>query len=138
MPFAYRYENAEGQRFLVFLFDGASIYDYKKSIALTGLTKNYPVQEVLVKTVPWLSGKCLPAYSMKNPELYLMCEQDNGSMSVALFNCFADEMIHPVIELDRPYSRIECKNCEAKLCGSRVILTSPLPAYAMAAFRVYA
>lgn len=137
IPFAYRYENADGQRFLVFMLEAACIYDYKKSIALSGLTKNYATQEVLINTVPWLSRQPLPAYCAKNPELYLMCEKNDGSLSVALFNCFADAVMNPVIMLDKEYSNIECMNCEAKIEGSKVILTNTLHAFSMAAFRVY-
>lgn len=137
VPFAYKYENADCEKFLVFLFEAACIYNYSKSIAVTGLTKNYATQEVLIDTIPWLGGKNIPVYCEKNPELYLMCEQDENSMSVALFNCFADEVLNPIITLDKEYSNIECLNCEAKLEENKVILKSILNAYSMAAFKVF-
>ncbi len=136
-PVAYRYENESGERFLVFLFEGASVYDYVTRIALSGINKNYPVQEILIESIPWVARRPLPAYCDKNPELYLMCEQDTDAMSVAVLNCFADPVLHPVITLDQPYSRIECVGCEAQLNGNQVTLTSKLHAFSSAAFRVY-
>lgn len=136
-PFAYRYENAKGERFLVFMFDAASIHNLPLSFAVSGLIKNYATQKVLVETIPWLSGKALPAYCKGNPELYVMCRKDEHAMSVALFNSFQDRVMNPVVMLDEAYTHIEGIGCEAKIEGNRVTLTSKLPAYEMAAFRVW-
>lgn len=135
-PIAYRYENAKGERFLVFLFEGDSIYSATR-VGLSGLNKNYVTQETLVETIPWVARQPLPAYCDKNPSLYLMCEQDEDAMSVALLNCFADPVLHPTITLGDTYSRIECLGCEAVLDGNKVTLTSKLHAFSSAAFRVY-
>ena len=137
IPFAYKYENENSEKFLVFLFEAACVYDYYKSIAVTGLTKNYATQKVLIDIIPWLSGKKIPAYCEKNPDLYLMCEHEKSSMSIALFNCFADIVQNPVVMLDREYDSIECINCDAKIEGNKVTITSPVYAYTAVAFRVF-
>ena len=136
-PIAYCYENKNGERFLVFLFEGASMYDFSSRIGISGINKNYAMQEVLVDTSPWVARKPFPAYCSKNPELYVMCEQGESYTSVALFNCFADPVLHPTVKLDKSYAHIECMNCTASLDGDTVTLTSRLHAYSAVAFRVY-
>lgn len=136
-PFAYCYENQNGERFLVFLFEGASIYVPNERAAVSGITKNYATQEVLINTINWLSEKTLPAYCDKNPELYLICEQDENTLSIGIFNCFADPLTNPVITLSEEYSSIEALNCEAELSGNSAILTSDLPAFSFAVLKLY-
>ena len=133
---AYRYENAKGERFLVFLFEGNSVYTHT-GVCLSGLTNNYAVQEVLLRSIPWISRKKLPAYCEGHPELYVMCHKDENSTSVALFNCFADAITKLKIHLDKPYTHIECLGCEAEVDGDTVTLATKLHAFESAAFRVY-
>ena len=135
-PMAYRYENKDGQRFLVFLFEAASIYSSTR-VGLSGLTKNPAVQNVLHEFVPWVAAKPLPAAVTGNPELYVMCRKDEDTTSVALFNCFADPVLQPEIRLDGTYSRIECVNCTAELNGNCVTLTDTLYGYQSCVFKVY-
>ena len=133
---AYKYENANGERFLVFLFEGDSIFD-STQMRDSGLLKNYAVQKTLAKELPWVARKELDAYCIGNPELYLMCRKDESSMTVGLFNCFADALAEPVIMLDEEYKNIECIGCEAKIEGRKVILTSKMYGFTSAMFRVF-
>ena len=132
---AYRYENAKGQRFLVFLFEGESI-GTPMQVCMSGILKNYATQRVLAQTVPWVARQPIPAYCVGNPDLYLMCEQDGDAMSVVLFNCFADPLVNPTIILDEKYDSIECIRCEAELSGNRVTLCDTLHGFSYAMFRV--
>ena len=134
-PLAYAYENDCGQRFLVFLFEGASTCSRQK-IGMSGLFKNTVTQKMLIKALPWVAKKPLPAYCEGNNDLYLMCKKSDRSMSVALFNCFADSVLDAEIVLDGSYSEIELFGCEGRLDGDRVVLTRPLGAFCSAAFRV--
>jgi hypothetical protein len=133
---AYSYENRNGERFLVFLFEGES-FNAPTRVCLSGLIKNYAIQRVLLETIPWVARQKLPAYAKGHPELYLMCQTSGAGMSVALFNCFADPITKLKIHLDRPYRRIECLNCEASLEGETVTLSTRLYGYCSAAFRVF-
>ena len=135
-PIAYKYENGNGQRFLVFLFEGDSVYQFPTRVCLSGLIKNYVTQEVLTKALPWVAKQPLPAYCKGNPELYLMCRKEEDSLSVALFNCFADSLTEPTVMLDEKYDALECYGCEAILDGDRVTLKSRLYGFTSAAFRV--
>ena len=136
-PIAYRYENGSGQRFLVFLFEGDSVYSPRVRACLSGLVKNYVTQNVLTDTLPWVARRSLPAYCKGNPELYVMCRKEENSLSVALFNCFADSLTESIVMLDEEYDEVECFGCEAEIYGNRVLLTSKLYGFTSAAFRVY-
>ena len=133
---AYRYENAQGKRFLVFLFEGNSIYAPTR-VCLSGLVKNYAIQKVLLESVPWIARKKIPAYCAGHPELYLMCKKEDNGTCVALFNCFADPVTALKVHLDGAYTRIECLNCEATVDGDTVTLSTKLHAFEFAAFRVF-
>lgn len=134
--FAYRYENENGERFLVLLFDGDSIYSPTR-VGISGLLENPPLQRVLTREIPWLARKPLPVYSTENPSLYLMCEETEDSLSVLMLNCFADQLMHPVLELGDTYRAVECYGCNATLEGQRVVLQSPMYGYTAAAFRLF-
>ncbi len=133
---AYRYQNASGKRFLVFLFEGNSIYSPLR-VCLSGLVKNYAVQKVLLESIPWIARQKIPAYCAEHPELYLMCKKGDNSTSVALFNCFADSITTLKVHLDKAYTHIECLNCEATINGNTVTLSTKLHAFESAAFRAF-
>lgn len=133
---AYRYENAAGQRFLVFLWEGDSIMNPGTSYSRSGLADNPVTQRLLLDLVPWLADAPLPAVCPGNPDLYMLCTKDGNSLSVGLFNCFADPVLQPVLTLSETYQKITCVGCEAKLEGDRVTLISPLYGFRFAAFRV--
>ena len=132
---AYKYENANGERFLVFLFEGDSIFG-ETYMRDSGLLKNYATQKVLTEELPWVARKALPAYCVGNPELYLMCRKEEDSVSVAMFNCFADPIIDATVVIDGEYKTIECVGCEAELLDNKVILKEPLYGFTSAVFRV--
>lgn len=130
MPVVYRYVNADGKRFLVFLFDLMS-FDKNSSVI-----RGYLVQRITVSGVEWVAGKRLPAVSLGNPNLYLFCKRTEDTLSVAMLNCFADEIIEPCVTLDGVYDSVEFVNASGHLEGDRVYLDAPLPAFSSAFFRV--
>ena len=131
MPILYRYQNTDGKRFLVFLFD---LMTFRKN---TSLIRGYIVQSAVVSGVEWVAGKKLPAVSLGNPNLYTICKRTENSLSVALFNSFADEVLDPSITLDSDaYTELECIHCTGHIEGNRVLLDAPIPAFGFAAFRV--
>ncbi len=125
----YRYENQAGQRFLVIGYDAFLANLYKNYF------HNYFRQEQLFDNIQWLCGKKLPAKICKNPNLYVLASRGENSLSVALANIFIDDVIDPVVELDREYSKIRFVNCSGKLVGNKVYL-SDISAYGFAAFEV--
>lgn len=127
VPMSFRYENADGKRFLVLCFNtrkqsDACFYSYARS-------------EQIAKNVCWLSGRKLPAYSYGNPHLYLQCKKGDDEMTVGLWNFCIDPVLQPVVELSREYEAIEFINCDGKLNGDKVVLSQIAP-YGFAAFTV--
>jgi hypothetical protein len=57
-------------------------------------------------------------------------------MAIALYNMNFDEIIDPVITLDKNYSEIKFLNCEGTLCGNKVTLSGEIPPYSAAFFEV--
>ena len=131
VPLAYTYENSDGARFLVYCFDAMAL---RRN---TGMYRGYLQQKVLKEGIEWVSGKKLPAFIGKCPDLYIMCKGGEGRMAVALFNFFADSIDEPIIELDREYSYIRFINCDGRLDKDKVIINNPIYSNTFAAFEVW-
>ncbi len=127
VPVSFRYENADGNRFLVLNINTRTGND--------SILKHYARSRQYSEQIRWLSGKGLPAYVYGNPSMYMQCKCDDNSMTVGLWNFCIDIAIEPVVELDKEYSEIEFINCNGCLEGDRVYLED-IPAFAFAAFEV--
>lgn len=130
VPSCIKYENASGQRFLVYA------YDFDKVRKNTFFMRNYMRQEQLVREYEWLAGEKLPAVCKKHPDLYIMAKKNGGQMSVGLWNIYPDEVFSPVVELDKEYKSIEFINCKGTLKGDKVYFETDIPAYGFAGFEV--
>ena len=126
-PAAFRYENAAGQRFLVFAFNGY----FSPEV----LFRQYTRSKQIADCIEWLCGKKLPAFCFGNPDLYTICKRDANSLSVGLWNFFEDSVPEPVVTLDRAFSGIEFLNCSGRLEGDKVYL-SEIPPFDFAGFTV--
>ena len=124
---SYSYQNAQGQHFLVFAFDGYSMNEHA--------FKHYVRGEQIERWVR-ATGKALPASMLGNPDCYLLCKENEAGKAIWIGNFFADECMQRVVTLDRSYKRIEFINCSGKLEGNKVILDAVLP-YASVGFAVY-
>ena len=125
IPVSYRYENENGNRFLVLNINTRTKHD--------NLLKHYARSAQYAETIPWLGGQKLPAYAYGNPALYLQCKKGDGSMAVGLWNFFADPALSPTVQLDEDYAEICCVNCEGYIDGNRVTL-SDIPPFGFAFF----
>ncbi len=128
---AYCYENSAGQRFLVFTLASDRLPKYPRYL------RSYEVQAVLLRELPWVAREEIPACMQKEIEVYTLCEKGDDHTSVALFNCYADSIIAPIIYLDREYSQLECLDTQGHIEGRRVILDTEIPAYGFVAFKAY-
>ena len=126
-PISYRYENANGERFLVF--------NINTRADSTNMLKHYARGLQIAENIPWLSGKKLPAYVYGNPSLYIQCKKNEKGMSVGIWNFFADTAIEPTVELDKNYSSINFSNCSGELLKDKVLL-SDIPPFSFVAFEV--
>lgn len=127
VPISYRYENGNGQRFLVLNINSRCDAD--------NLFKHYERSRQYAQQIPWLSGKKLPAYSYGHPALYIQCKEKNGKLAVGLWNFFADIAMEPVVELNQSYKNIRFINCNGRLEGAKVYLED-IPAFGFVGFEV--
>ncbi len=135
-PACYFYENAEGHKFLVYAFTAE--LSWAKSIWTKGLFRNYYRQAQLCEGIEMLQGRKLPAVCLKNPELYILCKKDGDSMSIGLWNFFADEIINPEIILDGEYAEADFYNCSGKLERDKIVLEGEIAPYSFAFITVSA
>ncbi|MBQ6066733.1 MAG: hypothetical protein IJK89_07910 [Clostridia bacterium] len=117
-PLSYEYENADGQRFLVYAFEGY----FGEQDWFRQYTRQRQIDAFAKRC-----GRRLPAFCPGHPELYVLAKTDGERLAVGLWNIFPDRMLSPTVYLDREYGRVEAFGCEAKLCGDRVTLTDIAP-----------
>ena len=127
VPMSYRYENANGSRFLVLNVNTRSDKD--------NVLKHYERSIQYAENTQWLSGRKLPAYVYGNPALYIMCKKNENSMAVGLWNFFADTAIEPIAELDSEYSGIKFLNTSGNLDKNKVYLND-IPPFGFVGFEV--
>lgn len=128
IPMSYRYENSNGNRFLVLNIN-------TRSDSGSNVLKHYARSKQYSENIPWLSGNKLPAYVYGNPALYMICKKNGNSMAVGLWNFFADTAINPIVELDGEYGGIEFLNTGGALHGDKVYLND-IPPFGFAGFEV--
>lgn len=127
IPVSYRYENADGNRFLVLNINTRNGSDK--------ILKHYARARQYATQIAWLSGQKLPAYCYGNPALYMQAKEKDGALAVGLWNFFADIAVDPVVELDKAYGEITFINCTGRLEADKVYL-SDIPAFGFAGFEV--
>lgn len=133
-PACYLYENAMGQRFMVYTF--APRQTKTKSEWRMGLFKGYYRQKQLTEHYAWLTGAPLPATANGNPGLYIFCKRDGERLTVGLWNIFPDAIEKPVITLDRIYTALDTFRCTGVMEENRVLLQEPIAPYAFVCFTV--
>ncbi len=128
IPLSYRYENADGQRFLVLnvntRFDGSP------------MLRHYERGRQLAEQIAWLSGEKLPAYVYGHPSLYMQCKQNEKAMAIGLWNFFADTAIDPIIELGGSYHDVSFINCSGRMENNKIYLNDINP-FAFAGIELY-
>lgn len=130
----YKYQNADGQRFLVFPYDA---YD-PCHIDNISYMCNYYRQKQLYDGIEWLCGKALPARLTKGaPMLYMQASENEGrtAMSVLFLNSFDDYELDVEVGLYKTYSSVRFVNCSGRLCENKVVIDK-IDAHGFAAFEV--
>ncbi len=135
MPAMYRYKNKAGQKFIVYTFDAKDCrgLEHVQGAFFSG----YGRQQMLISGIEWMMGKAMPAKCTGNPKLYMLCKKDAERMSVGLWNFCEDEIIEPVITLDREYKEIRFLGCEGHLSGNKVTLSAPMAPFSFSAIEVW-
>ena len=114
-PASYTYENANGQRFLVFAFDAYFCNE--------ALYRQYARARQITDKIAWLCKKELPAKVDPSPDLYTICKQNENSLAIGLWNFFADSVENHKITLDREYKNIKVVGTNAKMNGKEIIIS---------------
>ena len=133
-PAIIRYENARGMKFAILSFMPETVAT--KGLWTPGIFRNYRMQRAFGDLYAYLAGKPLPAMCYDAPFAYLLCKREGKSLSVALFNLFADEILSPTIELDGKYTHLDIYHAKGHLDGDRLIIEEDIPPYGFLFFTV--
>ncbi len=136
-PACYLYENANGQRFCVHTFVALNVQNRDVYDGFSGsFFINWCRQRQIFDTAEWLQKKKLPAKSLKNPYLYILCAEDDDNRFFGLWNNCEDEILHPEIQLELHAKDITFYQTEGFAKGDTVHLTKPLKPFESAFFKV--
>ncbi len=125
----YLYENAAGQRFMVYGFSG-------DDVRYTSTTfRNYCRGRQIVDALPWLCGKSLPAACPGHPYLYCLCKQRENRVAVAYVNCHPDAIYDATVQLSAVPVNWRFVHCTGEVQGDKVLLHH-VPAYGFAAIEL--
>lgn len=128
---AYRYENSDGMKFLVFNFNADAV------IHPIGWFKSYARRRQVEDAIMWMNSESLPAHMAENyPYLYIMTKGDGHSTSVGLWNLFNDTIDNARIKINKPFNAVAFINCTGHREGDTVVLDTPLHPYKFAAFEI--
>lgn len=130
IPSAYKYENAKGERFLVFGFAGDEQAD--SSATLLSYSRGEQIKDAL----PWLCGKALPARCKSSPYLYSIVKENDTELAVAYFNMHADEVYDLDIELERNVKDVTFIGCDGYVTDEKHIKINYIKPFGFAAINV--
>ena len=128
---SYRYENKNGQRFFVL---GCNFHT-PGVIMNANYLCSWARRRQLQAVIPWLCGKPLPATLDDAPNAHILVKRGEKGMAVAITNSFYDEILDPVIPLDKAYKTIRFLYCTGRLEGDKVRLDT-IPPFSFAAFEL--
>lgn len=122
---SYTYENANGERFLVFSFDAG--------LAHNSLLRSYARADQLKRNIPYL-GKSFGFHISTAPDLYTIAKQKEDRISIGLWNFCIDSVEEPVIYLDsgKKPELISTIGCDVKV-DNGIIKLSRIEPYGFAA-----
>lgn len=135
IPACFYYENADGHKFVIYSFVASTVW--VKSEWTPGIFRDYHRQKQLVSGIARLQRRRLPAMCEKCPQLYILCKKDNESMTVGLWNLFADTIYSPEIILDGEYKRAEFYNCNGKIEKDKIKLDTDIIPYGFGVITLY-
>lgn len=131
-PGVYRYENAKGQKFLVYAFIAR---DSLQTGAMTGNMRGWCRAAQLRSQLAWLSGREPDAVCAPSPDLYTLVKKDGDSLTVGVWNFCVDEVFCPQVHLGEEWGSVTAEVGEAMLNG-RIVTLNDLPPFGFACFTV--
>ena len=118
-PACYTYENADGQKFLVYAFKAQTSFEQRPQ---HGTFRGWCRARQLRRILPWLSGKPLDAVCEPAPDLYIMTKREGSRMTVGLWNFCEDYVKQPKVMLGEEWSEVISLWGNAVLEGNCVTL----------------
>jgi hypothetical protein len=133
IPFSYRYENAEGRRFLVFAFDAVSLN------FTSNLFCHYARRKQIESHLDWLGANVPFRVEGNFPNLYTQCRRgEDGSLLVAICNFAETEFYDLTLHIPEGLTERQIRSLYGEMpCvkGDRLSLPT-LGAYSVAAFEI--
>ena len=130
VPSAYKYENASGDRFLVFGFAGDEQADTSATLL------SYSRGEQIKDNISWLCNKELPARCKSSPYLYSIVRENEDEFAIAYFNMHADEVFDLSVELGSDADGIEFIGCDGEMADSRHVKVNYIKPFGFVALNV--
>jgi len=131
-PAVYTYENAKGQRFVVYCFHAQESFETGHD---RGTFRTWMRASQIRRLLPWVANRKLEAICDASPELYMMAKQDGDSLSVALWNLGVDTILRPRVQLAEEWKELVSNWGKSEMEGN-VVTTEALPAYNCICFTV--
>ena len=131
-PAAYRYENENGERFLVYAFDAEDQFDS------SSLYWSYGRGKQIADAVEWLGGSPLPARCERQPHLYAICKQSDRLMALAYVNCNVDEIVNAKIMLAVPARAVRFIGCTGEQIDDTTVVIRYIKPFGFAAIEIEA
>lgn len=111
IPASFTYRNSKGQVFLVLAVNAFG--------STPAYLENYERQRLVFEFFAD-NGNPLPAVCRKNPNLYVVCKENDDRMAIGLFNCFADEVDNLTIDLAKEWTSAGFHRCEGTLTKKQI------------------
>lgn len=122
----FEYENADGMKFRILSFDALEAAKSK------GWLSSYAKRRSIIKSIRWL-GKGLEIYPNGNyPRLYVMTKKNNTSLSIGMWNVFADKIENLRLHVEVAYQDVRFINCKGHVKGNSIVLDGVLYPYEFA------
>ena len=122
-PAAYRYENANGQRFLVYACRADALKDSST------VFWSYGRAAQIAENIEWLGGAPLPAACLDHPHLYALCKEGDGAVAMGYFNCHVDELNNTKVTFAKKIKSVEILNGEGTVIDDHTVVIKHIKAY---------
>lgn len=127
----FTYENANGQRFMVFPFDTKLVMN------VYGWLDCYSLSRLVGRHLEWLGRKPVPVLLDVNaPESYLLVKEDETTVTVGFWNMHPDRIDDLRFAVTGAYTGVEFYACDGVWEDGYVSLTSTVYPYEFAAFEL--
>lgn len=130
-PACYTYENKEGLRFIVFLFDAMT------EKLNRGVFDNYAVRKLVNSNLEWLGKKSVPVlFDTNAPQAYMVVKKDEKTVTAGLWNMFTDKINKASFIIGVPYKKVTFFGCEGHSENGKIVLDTVVYPYEFAAFEL--